>query len=151
MKHVDQIRRLFDRAAVRTNVASDDAAFETIRTAYTRAVQRKAAQREPTMWRFFRKNPSARLAVAAAILMAFGIGFSTGRWSKPTQGTPHALLVTGYPSPLPVHPTTPTPGDSFWRQKALAAMQPRPYAQIQTTESTVLNIYKPYRKGRHND
>jgi hypothetical protein len=41
--------------------------------------------------------------------------------------------------------------DSFWRKKALAAMQPRPYQQTLTTKTSLLNTYKQYLKEKYYD
>ncbi len=79
MKSADQMRRLFNSAAVQTNAAPDDAVFEKIKTAYTRTVQRKSAQQEPSMWRFVMKSPLTRLAAAAAVVIACVIGLSLWR------------------------------------------------------------------------
>jgi hypothetical protein len=72
----DQMRRLFDIAAVQTNAAPDDAVFEKVKTAYTKTIQHKSAQREPGMWRFVMKSPLTKLAVAAAVIIACVIGLS---------------------------------------------------------------------------
>ena len=74
MKSADEIKRLFNSAAVQTNAAPDDAVFETLKTAYTKTVQHKSAQREPSMWRFVMKNPLTKIAVAAAVVVAGVIG-----------------------------------------------------------------------------
>jgi len=50
-----------------------------------------------------------------------------------------------------VYPTAPKVEDSFWRQKALAAMHPRPYARTQATKTSLLNTYKQYLKEKHYD
>jgi hypothetical protein len=79
MKSADEIKRLFNGAAVQTNAAPDDAVFETLKTAYTRTVEHKSAQRELSMWRFVMKNPSVKLAIAAVIVIACLIGLSLWR------------------------------------------------------------------------
>jgi len=79
MKSADGIKRLFNSAAVQTNAAPDGAVFETLKTAYTRTVEHKAAQRESSMWRFVMKNPSVKLAMAAVIVIACLIGLSLWR------------------------------------------------------------------------
>jgi len=89
--------------------------------------------------------------VVAVALFAFGIGFFTGRWSKLARSEPHYLDVTGYTTLISVYPTSPKAEDSFWRQKALAAMQPRPYAQTFTTKAGLLNAYKQYLKEKYHD
>lgn len=94
------------------------------------------------------KSPITKFAVAAAIFIIFGIGFSVGRWSKPTRLALPSLDVTGYTSAVLVYPTAPKAEDSFWRQKALAAIQPRPYAYAQFTKTELLNAYKQYLKEK---
>jgi len=79
MKSADEIKRLFNSAAVQTNATPDDAVFETLKTAYTRTVEHKSAQRELSMWRFVMKNPSVKLAIAAVIVIACLIGLSLWR------------------------------------------------------------------------
>jgi len=73
------MRRLFDEGAVQTSAAPDDAIFEKIKTMYMRAVQHKSTQHEPSMWRSIMKSPSAKLAVAAAVIIACVIGLSLWR------------------------------------------------------------------------
>jgi hypothetical protein len=74
MESADKMRRLFNSAAVQTNAAPDEALFEKVKTAYTQAVERRSAHQEPSMWRFLMKSPLAKLAVAAAVIIACGIG-----------------------------------------------------------------------------
>ena len=113
--------------------------------------QQTSAGTRPNMWRIITKGRVTKLAVAAVILITFGIGFSIGRWSKPTQLAPPSLDVTRYTSAVPVYPTAPKAEDSFWRQKTLAAMQPRPYAQSQFDKISLLNTYKQYLKEKYYD
>jgi hypothetical protein len=47
------------------------------------------------------------------------------------------------------HPTAQQAKDSFWRQKALAAMQPRPYAQTSFSKIEPFNPYKQNFKEKH--
>jgi hypothetical protein len=128
-----------------------DRIWREILIAQEQSGRNSSALISPNIWRFITKRGVTKLAVAAAILITFGIGFSIGRWSKPTRLAPHSLDVTGYTSAVPVYPTAPKVEDSFWRQKALAAMQPRPYAQTQTTKTSLLNTYKQYLKEKHYD
>lgn len=89
------------------------------------------------------------LAAAAVIIFAFAIGLSVGRWSTPPQTQLSSLNLPGYALPTPTHPTVQQPKDSFWRQKALAAMQPRPYAQTRFDKTSLLVGYKQYLKEKH--
>jgi hypothetical protein len=79
MISADRMRRLFDAAAVRANSAPDNAVFKKIETVYTKAVQHKSARQRPSMWRLVMRSPLAKLAVAAAVLIACGIGLSLWR------------------------------------------------------------------------
>ena len=85
-----------------------------------------------------------RIAIAACILIAF----VTGRWSRPSQPTSYPLYAAAYETTATgadVHEDS----DGFWRQKALAAMQPRPYAQTSFAETHLMNTYKQYLKEKH--
>jgi hypothetical protein len=164
MKSAEKIKRLFKDAELRVHPDTDEKVFKDVlqacpepgrricRVGFSPPFARWWGKPHPTpgIWRITMRNPIAKIAIAAAILMAFGIGFSTGRWSRPTQLTPHTLDVTGSPSAVQVHSTTPKTEDSFWRQKALAAMQHRPYAQIQTAKTNLLNAYKQYQEKHHD-
>jgi hypothetical protein len=98
-----------------------------------------------------KKTRLTELAVAAVILIAFSVGFSIGRWSKPSQLTPHSLDIDGHLSSVSVYSAPSKEEGSFWRRKALAAMQPRPYIQTQTTKTSLLNAYKQYLKEKNYD
>ncbi len=84
-----------------------------------------------------------KLAVAAAIIIAFGIGFAVGQRSKPAPPAIYSLNVAGYTAAA----SDQTAEDSFWRQKAMAAMQPRPYVQSQFDKTNLIDAYKQYLKG----
>jgi hypothetical protein len=86
------------------------------------------------------------LAAAAVILLVFAVGLSVGQRFTPPQMQLSSLDLTGYALPVPTHPAVQQAKESFWRQKALAAMQPRPYAQHTTN---LLNAYKQYLKEKH--
>lgn len=88
------------------------------------------------------------LAAAAVVIFVFAIGLSVGRWSTPPQTQLSLLNLPGYALTMPTHPAV-QQADGFWQQKALAAMQPRPYSQIQTTKINLLNAYRQYLKEKH--
>ena len=90
-------------------------------------------------------------AVAAVILFVFAIGFSVGRLSKPAQPVPVGVEVIAGESAALMYPSAAASEDSFWRQKALAAMQPRIYAWDRFSEISLLGAYKEYLKEKHND
>jgi hypothetical protein len=89
------------------------------------------------------------LAAAAVILFAFAIGLSVGQRSTPPQTQLSSLNLPGDASPMLTHPTEQENKNGFWRQKALAAMQPRPYTQTGFDKTGLLNSYKQYLKGKH--
>jgi hypothetical protein len=151
MKPADRIKKLINKSDVTTDSEADKRILGDALEHLEKLKQQKSAGTGPNIWRTIMRAKVSKLATAAAIFIAFGIGFSTGRWSKPTQLAPPSSDVTGYTSAIPVYPTAPKAEDSFWRQKALAAMQPRPYAQTQTTKTSLLNTYKQYLKEKHYD
>ena len=151
MKPTDDIHKLIKKLQIKASAKLDRRVHDDISRALAKSQETEPAVAQPNIWRFITKGGVTKLAVAAVILITFGIGFSIGRWSKPTRLAPHSLDVTGYTSAVPVYPTAPKVEDSFWRQKVLAAMQPRPYAQTQTTKTSLLNTYKQYLKEKHYD
>jgi hypothetical protein len=110
-----------------------------------------AQPRHYILWEYIMKSPITKLAVAAAVIIAFGIGFSIGQRSRPTRLATHPPDVTAYSTEVLTHPAAPKAEDSFWRQKALAAMQPRPYAQTRFDKTSLLVGYKQYLKEKHYD
>jgi hypothetical protein len=86
-----------------------------------------------------------RLLAAAAVMM---LVFAAGRWSKPPQTQLSSLDLSAYASSVMTHPTVQEDKDSFWRQKAIAAMQPRPYSQNELSQTALLNVYKQYLKEK---
>lgn len=87
------------------------------------------------------------LAAAAVILFAFAVG----RWSKPTPSTSPSPDIAVYTPVIPVYSAVDKNTDSFWQQKALAAMQVRPYAQTRSTKTELLDAYRQYLKEKHYD
>jgi hypothetical protein len=91
---------------------------------------------QPKQWFF---TPVRLIAAAAVVILVF----VAGRWSK--------SLPQSYPLPEIASYTqtaSQNNSDSFWRQKVLAAIQPRPYAQTQFDQGRLLNAYKQYLKDR---
>jgi hypothetical protein len=84
-------------------------------------------------------TPIRFLAAAAVVIFAFALG----RWSKPAPqaGAVYATQSTSRMTPQ-------INNDSFWQQKAIAAMQSRPYTQ---SVGELLNLYKQYLKEKQND
>ncbi len=146
MRPADDIHKMIKKMHVKASAKLDRRVHDDISISLT-----ESALVEPNIRRSITKGGAARLAVAAAILIAFGIGFSIGRWSGTAQLESHTPDVTGYASTLTVYPTAPKAEDSFWRSKAIAAMRPRTYAQSQTIKTSLLNAYKQYLKEKHYD
>lgn len=144
-KNIEEILKRLSSEDVPADVR--EIAEETSRE-FSKTLAQPRQPRHHVLWEYITKSPITKLAVAAAILIIFGIGFSIGRWSKPVRLALHSFDVTGYTSAVPVYPTAPKAEDSFWRQKVLAAMQPRPYAQTQFDKISLLNTYKQYLKGK---
>jgi hypothetical protein len=96
---------------------------------------------KPRQWFF----TPVRLMAAAAVMI---LVFAAGRWSKPPQAQPSSPDLSAYATSLMTHPSVQQDKDSFWRQKALAAMKPRPYAQNGLSQTTLLNAYKQHLKEK---
>jgi len=88
--------------------------------------------------RFF--SPLRLLAAAAVIAVAF----VAGRWSIPSPSFNTATFTPAVSTRSPQLKNE----NSFWQQKAIAAMQPRPYAQS-ANFTNQLNAYKQYLKEKH--
>jgi hypothetical protein len=88
-----------------------------------------------------------RLIAAAAVVV---IVFAAGRWSKSIPQA-SASPEIAYTQAISTYPVVQKNTDSFWQQKALAAMQPRPYAQAQFDQNRLFNAYKQYLKEKQND
>jgi hypothetical protein len=122
MKSADEIKRLFHSAAVQTNAAPDDAVFETLKTAYTRTVEHKSAQRESSMWRFVMRNPSVKLAVAAVVVIACVIGLSL--WRTTGSGIALADVLARIEQVKAYRSTT---SAQFWSTKVTGEEPNKPY------------------------
>jgi len=151
MRPADNIHRFIKKMRLKASAELDRRVHNDISKTLADFEKTGLADVQPNIWRTIKKSRITKLAVAAAIFIAFGFGFFTGRWSKLPRPAPYSLDVTGYTSVVPAYPTARKSEDSFWRQKALAAMQPRPYAQTSTTKTNLLNAYKQYLKEKHYD
>jgi hypothetical protein len=140
MRPADDIHKMIKKMHVKASAELDKKVHDDISISLA-----ESACAEPSI-----RRSITQLAVAAAILIAFGIGFSVGRWSQPPQ-LASSLNVTSYVPIFPARPTVSKTEDSFWRQKALAAMQPRPYLQTETIKTSLLDAYKQYLKEKHYD
>ncbi len=149
MRPVSDIQRLIKKLQIKSSPDLDRRVHDDITRIL--AESEKTSLTNLNIHRIITTGGVMKLTVAAAILIAFGIGFSIGRWSKPPLPAPHSPDINDYISAVAVHPALPKAEDSFWRRKALAAMQPRPYIQTQTTKTTLLNAYKQYLKEKDHD
>ena len=86
-----------------------------------------------------------RLLAAAAVMI---LVFAAGRWSKPPQTQLSSADLSAYAFSLMTHPTVQQDKNSFWQQKTLATMQPRPYSQNELSQTALLNAYKQYLKEK---
>jgi hypothetical protein len=98
---------------------------------------------QPRQWFF---TPVRLIAAAAVVTFAF----AAGRWSKPLPPTSPLPEVASYTESVSVYPAVGKNTESFWQQKALAAMQPRPYAQNRLFQTALLNFYKQHLKEKYN-
>ena len=99
---------------------------------------------QPKQWFF---TPFRLIAAAAVIILVF----AAGRWSKSIPQASPSPEVAVYTKPISTYPAVDKNTESFWQQMALAAMQPRPYAQTMTPKTELLNAYKQYLKEKHYD
>jgi len=97
---------------------------------------------QPKQWFF---TPLRLLAAAAVMILVF----AAGRWSKPLPPTSSLPEVASYTQPVSAYPAVGKKPDSFWQQKAQAAMQPRPHAQTSFNRTELINTYKQYLKEKH--
>lgn len=138
MRPADDIQKLIKKIQVKASAELDKKVHDDISNSLAESSYAKLSTMRSIM----------KLAVAAAIFIAFGIGFSIGRWSQPPQ--PPSIVVT-YTPLTPMHSSASKSEDSFWRQKAFAAMQPKPYVQTQFDKTSLLNTYKQYLKEKYYD
>ncbi len=89
-----------------------------------------------------------KLTVAAAIIVAFGVGFFIGQKSRPTESE---IYLADVASHTPAMSAYQTDESGFWRQKVLAAIQPRPYTQNRFDQIGLLKTYRQYLKEKNYD
>jgi hypothetical protein len=68
MRPAEQIKRLFQKAVVKTHAGPDEAVFAAIRTAYDRSLKAASASQRPALWRITMKSNMTKLTVAAAAI-----------------------------------------------------------------------------------
>jgi hypothetical protein len=84
-----------------------------------------------------------RLAAAAAVII---LVFAMGRWSWQIPVTSQSPKIAVYAQTASAYPVSQSNPDSFWQQKAIAAMKPRPYTQTSLNRAELINAYKQYFK-----
>lgn len=99
---------------------------------------------QPKQWFF---TPVRLIAAAAVVILVF----VAGRWSKSIPQASPLPDIAAYTKSISIYPDAQKNPDSFWQQKAQAAMQPRPYAQTRFDQNRLLNAYKQYLKEKYND
>jgi hypothetical protein len=99
---------------------------------------------QPKRWFF---TPVRLIAAAAVVILVF----AAGRWSKSIPQASPSPEVAVYPKSISTYPAAKKNPDGFWQQKVLAAMQPRPYAQNEISQTALLNVYKQHLKEKHYD
>jgi hypothetical protein len=144
MKPTNNINQMIKKLRLKASAELDRRVHNEISRALAES---EPAVAGPVIWRIITKGGVTKLAVAAAIIIAFGVGFFTGQWSKPTKTVIYSLDVTGSTPAVSAYPTAPKAESSFWQQKAQAAMQPGPYAQTLVTKISLFDAYKQYLKG----
>ncbi len=145
MKSTNDMHRMIKKLRIKASTELDRRVHNDISRALAESEPVVAG---PIIWKFVTRRLVMKLSVAAAIIIAFGIGFAVGQRSEPEQSVKYSIEVTRYTS---THPTTPKTKESFWQQKALAATQPRPYAHKHFDKINLLDTYKQYLKEKHYD
>jgi hypothetical protein len=135
MKPKDDINRLIKKLQIKASPELDRRVHNDISEALAES---ESVAARPIIW---------KLAVAAAIIIAFGVGFFIGQRSKLTQPATYSLDAAGRTPTVSVYPAVTKSEEGFWRQKVTAAMQPRPYAQNYFNKTNLIDVYKQYLKG----
>ena len=137
MKPENDIPKLIRKMRIKASAELDRRVYNDIS---------EAAVAGPTIWRVITKGGAMKLAIAAAIVIAFGVGFFIGQRSQLEQAAIYSLDVTGEVS---MYPTESKSEDGFWRRKVATAMQPRPYTGGQFDKTSLVDTYKQYLKEKH--
>lgn len=134
MKPINDVNKLIKKLEIKASPGLDMKVNDDISRAAAESVVGRS------IWRM-------KLAVAAVIVISFGVGFFVGQQSKSTTSATYSLDINSYTSA----PLAYRPEGGFWRQKITAAMQPRPYSQSRFGEIGMLKAYKRYLKEKHYD
>jgi hypothetical protein len=151
MRPEDDIHKMIKKIHLKASAELDKRVQDDLSRVLAKTENAELAHAEPNIRQSTTKGGIVKLAIAAAILIAFGVGFSVGRWSQSPKPEPPSFDITAYTQVTQLYPTSPKTEDNFWRQKALAAMQPKPYKQILTTKTNLFNVYKQYLKEKDYD
>jgi hypothetical protein len=90
-------------------------------------------------------------AAAAVIIFVFTFGFYTGKQSSLSQFRVSSLNSSGFSGQYLQQKTNKQSEDSFWHQKALAAMQSKPCSQIKSGRVNIIKAYRQYIQEKYND
>ena len=99
---------------------------------------------QPKQWFF---TPLRLIAAAAVIVLVF----TAGRWSKSIPQASPSPQVAVYTKSISTYPAVDKNPESFWQQKAIAAMQPRSFTHTGFNRTEMKNAYKQYLKEKYND
>ncbi len=138
MKPADEIRRLFENAALSTHAGPHERVFADVLDAYQRAFTGSPAP--PEKWRFAMRHPITKYAIAAVLVLAAMVGFSiysrTGSvmWaldqSIEALSKYNAVIVEGWDS------------ERTWRQDG--SLEPRPAKMwaVANADQTMVEKYR---------
>jgi len=150
MKPKNDIDKLIKKLQKKASADLDRRVHDDISRALAEPEETEPAVIQFNMFRYVTKGGTLKLAAAAGVIFAFGVGLAVGRWSKPAQPAPQMFDVTGYASAVSAYSTAPEPADGFWQQKARAMMQHRLYVQQPLSTRSLLDAYKQYLKEKYN-
>jgi hypothetical protein len=137
MKPTDDMGELIKKLNIKASSELDRKVHNDI----SKAMAKPKPAAGPNIWR-------TKLAAAAAIIIAFGVGFFIGQKSRPTESEIYSADVASHTHAMSAYQTDES---GFWRQKVLAAIQPRPYTQNRFDQIGLLKTYRQYLKEKNYD
>ena len=84
MKNADDIKRIFEKAAVETNVQQDEKIIEKMTEAFNKTHEAQSEKSGPNIWRIIMKSKLTKLAAAAMIAAAVVLSVNIFNKSVPT-------------------------------------------------------------------
>lgn len=76
MKPTDDIKKLFENAAISTNPKADEIVFDKVLTAQEKALKARPILAEPNIWRIIMKSKITKLAAAAVIIVGVALSLT---------------------------------------------------------------------------